>query len=155
MKDLAFSCAAHHDAFIVAYGAEKVKPKHHQQLHLAKQVETDEGVIGCWAQERKMGMARQAVQHSRTMDNFEVGMLARFWTEQMRQLQKPSWARVLQGRVLDCPEMAEALHVPAAQISTSMRWHHSILYNGDICGLPGNRMCLVVGCLRVEPPAFA
>ena len=146
--DLTFSSKVHHEAFIVAYGKAKVKPKHHLLLHIPQQIEEDEGVVSCWAQERKMGMARQACAHTSTMDNFEVGHLARMWNEQLRQLENPSWAKVLQGKILDCTELALALGTADAQVSSSMRWRHAILANGDMMRVDGNRMCLVVGCCQ-------
>ena len=102
------------------------------------QIEEDEGVVSCWALERKMGMARKTCAHTSTMDHFEVGHLARMWNEQLRQLENPSWAKVLQGKILDCIELALALGTADAQVSSSVRWRHAIhvIMCSEECHLP-------------------
>ena len=90
VQELRFACPIHHDAFIVAHGADKVKPKHHQQLHVPDQIELDEGVLWCWAQERKMALAKAAINHACVYTwnstDFEDGQMARMWNEILRQL---------------------------------------------------------------------
>ena len=51
------------EAFKAAYGAECMRFKHHQLLHLSDQVRADGFLMTCWALERKHIGTKQAMQH--------------------------------------------------------------------------------------------
>ena len=94
-----------------------------------------------------MALAKAAVNHACAYTwnstKLEDGHMARMWNEILRQLDDPSWAKGLQGKITECPELAVALGTRTAQVSSSMRWNHAPLFNGDI-GFFHDCTCLVI-----------
>ena len=104
-----------------------------------------------------MALAKAAVNHACAYTwnstKLEDGHMARMWNEILRQLDDPSWAKGLQGKITECPELAVALGTRTAQVSSSMRWNHAPLFNGDI-GFFHDCTCLVIGCGRTDGTHF-
>ncbi len=118
-NDMEFAISVHHQAFLLAYGSDAIRPKHHQLMHLPSQLKADKAVLSCWVNERKHAMARRCLAHADRKTSFEAGALARMLNEQLRQLEAATWALHLQGNTQDFPEQALSL----------MRWQETMSFS--------------------------
>jgi len=152
----------HMTLFGLAHGREAFKPKHHYALHLAAQIQRDEGLLDCFVLERKHQKIKaicQAIDNTRA---FERSALPRVIQEQLRELSAPGWAQLgLRGRRLQCPSLAASQGASEAEVAPAVIGFGVTASAGDVvvaqqgqmyrvecAACVDGRLCLVARGLR-------
>ena len=144
-------------AFAAAHGVEAMRYKHHQLLHLSKDVIYLGLMLSCWVLERKHISAKAAIQNMKGILGIEKTGLARMLCYQEKLLQDPCWVDELMEPVNPFPQAAEGLGAWQVHVSAGMRWRGVVIKSQDIFFLDAelSYLVLVVGCLRMDNDRFA
>ena len=79
----------HHEAFLVNYGAQNMRPKHHYALHQTTQWRLERSVLDCRACEKKHSMVKSVIEATcHTLVSFEACVLSRCCIVQEKETEK-------------------------------------------------------------------
>ena len=80
---LEIAVATYLEAYKKAYGLQAIRFKHHQLLHIARQIRRDKRLLACWTLERKHITAKQSFANYRQAALMPAGALARMVNAQV------------------------------------------------------------------------
>ena len=135
-------------AFVVAYGKDAVRFKHHQLLHIARQIIRNKLMLSAWVVERKHQDAKLALGHLKNLRGIESKALLRMLNIQASRLQTPQWHSHLVPPTRAFPELALWFGAAEALISKEMKWEGIQIAHSDVLHLDAalNEMLVVVAC---------
>ena len=151
-ESLPLLVAAYLPAFIEAYGYQLVRFKHHQLVHLYRQIMEDLMCMDCFVNERTHIKSKASMANNQSKVSLERTGLSRCLNELVRMLESPGWASVLFQPAQSFPELAAQFQAVNVEISRGMRWCGVNISNGDVCFLDWGRsnLVVVVGCLAID-----
>lgn len=114
-RQLTSACEQHLAYHIVAYGSGAIKPKHHWQLDMARQVARDECVIDCFIIERMHLGVKAVAENVKNSKEFERSTLTAHYQLASRLKKDTVSEHSLLGRVREWPG------VPHATVSNRLR----------------------------------
>jgi len=134
----------HTKLFSDVYGANKLKPKHHQQLHVLLQMRTPRvsaqgrplppmPYIDCFSAERKNKKAKASAERITDADAFGRTALATIVNDQFHRLRTLTFREHLEGKVENFPELGANMHKAKAMRSNGARFSR-----GDIVERAGD-----------------
>ena len=147
------SIAKHMNVFCGAYGADKLKPKHHQQMHVLEQMRKRRlGAHGrrlpptpyadCFSAERKNKKAKASADRMTDPKCFGLTALAILVNDQMRRLHELTFKDHLVGRIVASPEFGADVSSANAVVANGERFAEGDIVETDGCAFQ------VVSCAR-------
>lgn len=137
-----------------AYGATRLKPKHHYAMHNA--VHRDAGsapFLDCFVHERKHQVAKHQAEPVKNTRAFEASVLAGVLLEQTKQLDELRCRRGLVGPTSPSPELAYAMGVNEAMVAKSLRYDGLQVSTDDLVMVTGQAV-VVKACVSVAAGLF-
>ena len=143
--------SAHLAAFTLAYGRQRVRPKHHFGFHCAEAMDHQKIVLDCWTLERKHRIYKDAARMYAPSDSFESSMLVKLLMVQeqcMKDLKPDPWL----FNPSEDQDLANRFGVSAVLVATSMRHKAENISVGDfvISMLRGGISGRVLKCLAID-----
>ena len=138
----------HLAAFILAYGAQEVKPKHHFALHLPAQLLRDRQVLDCFALERKHRCTKMHATECDKLSNFELLVGARILDDTLKH--DSSFEDRLLGLPALSAEVAASMGVARALVARSMRVQGKTIAIDDVAVLQPDVAVFVAACVQAD-----
>jgi len=86
--ELAIAISAHIELYLLVYGAEEMRPKHHYVLHLPHMLRRFGFLFSTFVHERKRRLAKRYMQPRRTLKSFERGVMEDITCHQIWELEQ-------------------------------------------------------------------
>ena len=148
----------HMQAFIDAYGKDRLKPKHHQVcFHLGDNVRKNGGrAVDCFCQERKGGLMKQSVENIDDTSRYERTALHRLLNYELHRLAMENlWQDQLQGRLHPWPEIAEAYGYNKCMAALRATVNHITYRSGDLLVVDDALHCILECVMLFDDVAYA
>lgn len=100
----------------LAYGTEKIRPKHHWVCDLAAQIERDGLVLDAFVIERRHLLVKMVAEHVDNTRNFERSVMSSVCVLALREAQEASFASGLAGKAVPLPGHSHILVASAMSV---------------------------------------
>ena len=148
------AASVHLRLYVLVYGRQAVKFKHHQFMHVPDQILADGCVLSCWVTERKNKAALHAAQNQTAYHDsltFEKACLKAVFLEQISVFKAAKWVDCLKSPT-SFPELASLTGSGKACISSEMRTRIGDVKKGDLLFVSPDqqRVMVVVACYSLD-----
>lgn len=138
----------HLQLFVVAYGKEEVKPKHHFALHLPQSLRKHGFFLDTFVHERKHRVAKRLAGQIDNLATFERSLMCAVLNEHMHTEHK-SFVDSLAGQIVESTQLADRLAADDVTIASQMTVSFDSFCKDDIV-LGAGHALLVKACMRID-----
>jgi hypothetical protein len=146
--DLAAATRLHLQLHKAAYGVDHIKPKHHQNFHLAPQFKRYRRVWDCFVMERLHLRVKHVAEPVRNTTSFEESVIAGALHRHFRCLDDSDFADGLKGGVTRHPDF------PNAELSSKLEFRGMVVSITDFVALDANTIGEVRACIKYNGILF-
>ena len=132
----------------LAYGDQRVKPKHHRMMHIADQILRDSCVLDAFIIERLHNALRAVADNLCNTSRYEFSLLAGVLNNQLRTLEGRTYGDGLIGPTARHPDVLNAFVADKMEVATKL------ISVGDIV-LSRPSFGRVVACVQEDDQLFA